>query len=153
VALRLAAGVTVLPGPVKVACPCGCDLFGTPTKKFRHVRACQCRRCRGSRTKSTARRRENRIAKDTGGERSILSGQLSGYDGRAGLWVWEETSNQALTRGLRRWWESGQVRSKMGRLFGLRGVRRAFVASWDGKPQLVVVPYEDWVERVKEDGG
>lgn len=48
-------------------------------------------------------------------------------------------------RGLRRWWTSKQMQTKVARLLARDGEAHAFVASWDGRPQLVVVPYEDWV--------
>jgi hypothetical protein len=31
------------------------------------------------------------------------------------------------------------------------GVARVFIASWDGKPRLVVIPYEDWVGQVESE--
>jgi hypothetical protein len=135
-------------GPDKLDCPCGCGLFGTPVRRargdgLRHVRGCPCRRCKASRVKPRARRRENRVAKDLGGTRDIMSGAITGADVTAGLWSFEETSNVALVRGLRRWWESKQIRTKMARLEA-RPDLHAFVASWDGRPQLVVSPYEDF---------
>lgn len=137
-------------------CACGCGLQGRPRKKVwkdgtAHVPRCQCRRCKGGRQGGNARRRENRIAKQTGGERAVMSGALSGYDGRSGLWVWEETSNVALVQGLRRWWESKQIRTKTARLMALNGYARAFIATWDGKPRLVVIPYEDWAGQVESE--
>lgn len=53
-------------------------------------------------------------------------------------------------RGLRRWWETKAVSAKVARLMALSGVHRALVCSWDGKPRLVVIPYEDWVALVRE---
>jgi hypothetical protein len=143
-----------LPGPVKIACPCGCLLFGTPKKKawgdgLHHVRACQCRRCKGGRTSSTARRRENRIARDTGGTREPMSGNLSGKDVTIGLWSIEETANEAIVRGIRRWWTSKGVRTKMARLMARHGEAHSLVCSWDGRPQIVVTPYEDWVGQAR----
>lgn len=93
------------------------------------------------------------MAKDTGGAREPLSGGLSGIDGRSGLWVWEETAQVSLVRGVRRWWESKQVQAKTARLMARHGVARAFVLSWDGKPRLVVVPYDDWAGQVRDELG
>lgn len=141
----------------KADCPCGCGLFGTLRVKAwsdgsHHVRLCGCRRCQGGRQRPKSRRRENRVAKDTGGTREPLSGGLSGVDGRAGLWVWEETANVAIVRGLRRWWESKTVQSKLARMMARPGGEaRAFIASWDGKPRLVVMLYEDWAGQVKQE--
>jgi hypothetical protein len=131
-----------------------CGLHGTPRVKawgdgLKHVRGCKCRRCSGGRQRGKARVRENRVAKDTGGTREPLSGGLSGIDGKAGLWVWEETSQESLVRGLRRWWQSKGVSDKRSRLMNRSGYARAFIASWDGRPQVVVVPYDDWAGQVR----
>lgn len=141
--------MTMLPGPVKEDCACGCGTFGTPTKKLQrdglhHVGRCPCARCRAPRHKKNASRRERKIARDAGGERSPLSGALNGYDGRAGLDVWEETSAEAVVRGIRKWWQSKTVTDKIERLMKLSGVNRHLILSWDGKPRLVVTPYDDW---------
>lgn len=144
-----------LPGPLKTDCPCGCGTFGTARRRAwndglePHVNRCPCRRCKAPRHKNNASRRENRIAKDTGGERSALSGALSGYDGRSGLHVWEETSQVAITRTFRKWVESKGVTDKLERLMNLSGYNRHFILSWDGKPRWVCTPYEDWAAGVK----
>lgn len=137
-------------------CACGCGLVGRPRVKvmrdgLQHVRLCKCRRCVGGRQPGKARKRENKIAKQTGGERSVMSGALSGYDGRSGLWVWEETSNVQLVQGLKRWWLSKQVQAKTARLMTHNGYACAFIATWDGKPRLVVTPYEDWAGQVESE--
>lgn len=147
-----------LPGPAKTDCPCGCGTFGTPRRKAwadgigPHVRGCPCRRCAGSRHRGKATRRESRIARDTGGSREPLSGALSGVDGRAGLDVWEETSNESIVRGFRRWVTSKGVTDKTARLMKVTGVRRHLILSWDGRPRWVVTPYEDWADKVKSEG-
>jgi len=142
--------------PDPVECGCGCGRVGQPKVRawsdgIRHVRACDCRRCRAPRHKQNASRRERQIAKVTGGAREPLSGALSGRDGSSGLWSWEETSAVAITRGFRRWAESKGVRAKCARLFARSGERHALILSWDGKPRWVVVPFESWVDRVLED--
>lgn len=130
------------------SCGCGCELYGTLRKKAwsngqRCVRGCKCRRCVGGRQTPKARRRENRIAKDLGLERSVLSGALNGADLTGYLDI-EETANEALVRGLRRWYSSKQVQSKLARLHARPGdAPKAFVASWDGRPQLMVFEYAD----------
>lgn len=142
--------------PAPIACPCGCPVIGQPRVKQwqdglgAHVRGCQCRRCAGGRQRPRSRVRENRVAKDTGGERSPLSGATNGYDGRAGLWRWEETSNVAITRGFMHWIQGKGVQSKVARLMAIRGVKRALILSVDNKPTWVVIPYEDWAPDVKE---
>lgn len=141
--------------PDPESCPCGCGLVGQLRVKAwadgsHHVKKCGCRRCTGGRQRGKSLIRENRIAKDTGGERSPLSGALNGYDGRAGLFRWEETSNVSITRGFRSWISGKGVQDKLGRLMQLRGVERVLILSWDGKPQWVIEPYEDWAPRVKE---
>lgn len=144
------------PKPELVDCVCGCGLVGRPRVKQwqdglgAHVKRCGCRRCSGGRQKPRSRVRENRIARDTGGERSPLSGALSGYDGSAGLWRWEETSAVDVCRGFVRWINSKTVQSKIARLMAISGVNRALILSPNNKPTWVVVPYEDWCQHVKE---
>lgn len=144
------------PKPDLEDCVCGCGLVGRPrVKKWSdglggHVKACQCRRCSGGRQRPRSRLRENLIAKDTGGERSPLSGATNGYDGRAGLWRWEETSEVAICRGFMRWISGIGVQHKLARLMALRGVNRALILSPENKPTWVVIPYEDWAPHVKE---
>lgn len=145
-----------LQGPQKVACPCGCGVFGTPRKKawgdgLRHVRGCApCNRCAGSRHGRNASRRERRIATDLGGAREPMSGALSGADVKAGGWSFEETTNEAVVRGFRRWWTSKTVRTKTARLLARHGEAHALILSWDGRPQCVVVPYADFVGQFNE---
>lgn len=142
--------MTMLPGPDKLDCPCGCGKFGTPRRKawgdgLRHVNLCPCQRCVGGRQRGKSRRRENRIAKDLGGTREPLSGGLSGADVVTHMWSFEETSNQAVVRGFRRWWTSKTVTTKVARLFARPGEAHALVLSWDGMPQVVITPYRDFV--------
>jgi hypothetical protein len=145
-----------LPGPLKAECPCGCGKFGAVRQKVQrdglaHVRGCPCRRCAAPRHKNNASARERRVARDTGGERSVLSGALSGYDGRAGLHVWEETAEVAIVRGFRSWIEGKGVTGKLARLMGTSGYVRHFIVSWDGKPRWVVTPYDDWASTIREE--
>lgn len=138
------------------ACGCGCGEYGTLKKPWRSngvrcvAHKCKCKQCVGGRQPGNARRRENKIAKATGGTREPMSGNLSGIDGRAGLDEWEETMEKAVVRGFRRWVESKTVTSKLARLMARRGSRRHFILTWDGKPRWVVTPFEDWAEFVKE---
>lgn len=144
------------PKPDLEDCACGCGKVGRPrVKQWQdglgpHIKACACRRCAGGRQRPRSRVRENRIAKDTGGERSPLSGALNGYDGRAGIWRWEETSNATVCRGFVRWVNSKTVQSKIARLMAISGVNRALILSPDNKPKWVVIPYEDWAPMVKD---
>jgi len=146
-----------LQGPLKIICPCGCGVFGTPKRKawgdgLHHVKGCgPCKRCSGSRAKKNAYVRERKIAKAISGERDAMSGALSGRDVHMGLWSIEETAEEALVRGLRRWWTSKQIRTKVARLMARHGEAHGFVASWDGRPQIVVVPYDDWVGQVRQE--
>lgn len=144
-----------LPGPERADCPCGCGLYGVQRRRawgdgLRHVKRCQCRRCQGSRHSRKASRRERRIAADLGGSREPMSGNLSGADVKAGGWSFEETSNEAVVRGIRRWWTSATVRRKVARLYARHGEAHALILSWDGRPQLVVVSYEDFVGQFDE---
>lgn len=142
---------------MSIECPCGCGIEGEQRKrawrdgKPAHVKRCPCRRCVGSRQRNKARVREHQIALDTGGEREPLSGSISGIDGRAGSWVWEETGNQAIARGLRKWWDSSAVQNKIKRLMERPDGERRVLILTDEKPWLVIMPYESWVETVKED--
>ncbi len=142
----------------KLDCPCGCGTYGMPRRKawgdgLRHVRLCPCRRCAGSRHRGKANRRENRIAADLGGNREPLSGGLSGADVRAHMWSFEETSNEAVVRGFRRWWTSKTVRSKVARLNARHGEAHALILSWDGRPQAVITAYEDFVGQFPNQTG
>lgn len=136
-------------------CACGCGLVGRPRKKQwndglgPHTRGCVCRRCVGGRQRGRSRAQEHRTARDTGGTREPLSGQLSGVDGRAGLHVWEETTNLAVCRGIRRWWGTKTVRSKVARLFSRPGGEYRWLILKDEKPFLVVGLYDDWADAVK----
>lgn len=146
-----------LPGPERADCPCGCGLYGVQRRKawgdgLRHVKLCGCRRCVGSRQTGKARRREKRIAADLGGTREPFSGALSGADVKAGLWSFEETSNETVVKGFRRWWTSKTVTKKTARLFARHGEARALVLSWDGKPQVVITPYVDFVGQFPHQG-
>jgi hypothetical protein len=93
-----------------------------------------------------ARKRENKIAKAIGGQRDSRSGGLSGVDVASLVVEIEETSNQAVTRGLRRWWESKTVKNKRARLWSrtFSDAEPVLVASWDGKPQLAVLEFDSF---------
>ncbi len=155
--MSLPLDVERLPGPQKQECVCGCGIYGSPRRRAwndglaAHNKRCPCRRCEGGRHKARAGVRERRIARDTGGQRSELSGALSGYDGRAGLDVWEESTNLAITRGLFRWYNGKGVQQKVSRLMNLSGYRRHLVL-WEEETGrgLVVTPYEDWAQLVAE---
>jgi hypothetical protein len=118
-----------------------------------HVNRCPCRRCSAPRHKNKASGRERKIAADTGGERSVLSGALSGYDGRAGLHIWEETSNRAVVATFEKWIESKGVTDKMARLMAQSGYMRHLIVSYGPrlKPRWVVTPYEDWASSVRDE--
>lgn len=139
--------------PEPLPCVCGCEKVGQPRVKAwndglgPHVKACQCRRCSGRKYKQAAYKRERRIAKATGGERSVMSGALNGAD-VTGVVDVEETAGQAYSRGLFRWWESKGVQAKVARLMQRTLVPRAFVV-WSGKRGLVVMTFEDWSELVR----
>lgn len=144
--------------PDPILCPCGdekCGRTGVPQMRRRgdglyHVRLCPCRRCVASRVRKRAGTRERLIARTIGGTREPLSGALSGADVVHARIRIEETANVALTRGLRRWWESKQTETKVLRLFG-GDLPGAFVASWDGSPRVVVMPYEGFVRLLTEE--
>lgn len=136
-----------LPGPVKDDCPCGCGLFGALTKPHRdgthHVRKCVCPRCRGRNVKRSSGNRERRIAKRIGGERSALSGAMSGYDIRValkggGYAYIEETTNAAFCRGLESWWANAGTQSKLSRLLHRKDGLRVVMT-----PGLMVIPRVD----------
>lgn len=136
-------------------CVCGCGLVGQLRAREwvdglgPHVKRCVCRRCAGGRTRSRSRQQEHKTARATGGQREPLSGALSGIDGRSGLWVWEETAEVSVTRGLRRWWNNKGTQQKLARLYGRPGGEyRAFIAK-DEKPFLVVLTFEDWADAVR----
>ncbi len=132
-------------------CPCGCGVVGAARVKpwrdgLHHAKRCTCHRCMAPLYRKRAAQRERRIAKDLGGERSPLSGAINGADVvAAGLIEIEETANEAIVRGIRRWWESKGVCAKTARLFARYGdVPRALVLVWDSRKRLVVMRYEDF---------
>lgn len=61
----------LLPGPEKVDCPCGCGLFGRPTRNG-HVRGCKgppgapCRTCIGRRSRALGKRKQREARKALG---------------------------------------------------------------------------------------
>lgn len=140
-----------LPGPTKANCQCGYEVcggqFGTLRHKLmrdgkRHINRCPCPRCMTPRHKARARRRESKVAKDAGGRRNPGSGAFGGSDSIEAICEIEETTAKAHVAGLRRWWESKGVQRKVARILGQMQRPPAFVASWDSKPRLVVLPYE-----------
>lgn len=138
--------------PDPVVCPCGCGLVGQPRRKAwrdglgPHVKRCGCRRCVGGRQRAKARVREHKVARAVGGQREVLSGALSGTDVTGGVCDVEETANVAVCRGVRRWWESKGVQTKVARLMARRVLPRALVLHWERQHRIVVMPYGDWVE-------
>lgn len=60
-----------LPGPEKVDCPCGCGLFGRPTRNG-HVKGCSgtpgrpCRHCIGRRSRAKGKRKQRDARKALG---------------------------------------------------------------------------------------
>ena len=135
--------------PAPVECSCGCGHVGTPRIKkwsdgLHHAKGCKCRRCAGGRQKPKASARERRVAKAIGGERHVLSGALSGVDVSNALVDIEETANEAIARGLRRWWTSKGVQTKVARLYSRRVLPHAFLVWIEPRRGLVVMSFEDF---------
>lgn len=57
--------MTMLPGPDKAFCGCGCGRFGTPNKRG-CVRLCPCVRCRGARNRRKGLRKQTAARKALG---------------------------------------------------------------------------------------
>lgn len=139
---------------IRIDCPCGhpnCPGYGSPRAKAwrngeTHIKRCPCSRCAGGRFKAKARIREHKVAKDIGGTRAFASGILTGFDVASSVVEIEETSQESIVRGLRRWWNSQGVQKKLSRLMAHHTRARAFLLHWDKEPQLVVMPYTDFVE-------
>lgn len=150
--------VTSLLKPDLCDCACGCGAVGRPRVKawrdgLHHARSCVCRRCKAPTYRRAAAQRERAIAKATGGERNALSGALSGVDVSGPLVDIEETTNQAVVRGIRRWWSSKTVQSKVARLFAhaqVSGVPACLILSWDHRRRLAVMTYEDFAGLCKQ---
>lgn len=144
------------PKPDLEACVCGCGVIGRPRKKQwtdglgPHVRGCTCRRCVGSRQSGKARKREHRAARAIGGTRQAGSGNLSGFDLGAGLWVIEETANKSLVRGLFSWYDGKGTQDKLARINSLNGVKKVYLC-WDGRRALAVMDWEDLAPAIKEE--
>lgn len=127
-------------------CECGCGKVGTlRMKRSRdgryHVHRCQCRSCKGRRARTNSAARERKVAAAVNGTREVLSGAVSGADVSSPWLVYEETANIGLVAGLRRWWERPVVIRKTAKILAA-DLPGAFVASWDGRPQLVVMSWE-----------
>ncbi len=145
--------------PDPAACVCGCGHIGRPkVKAFKdglgpHARGCNCARCRGRNTKATSAKRELRKARKVGATRAPLSGALSGYDWRVpltggGYLFVEETTNQAITRGLERWWDGKGVQEKVARIASLPGV---FALQTPGLTVLPTTDFEALVRCAREE--
>lgn len=144
--------------PDPIPCACGCGAVGRPrTKAWRdslhHSVTCRCARCKAPTYRRAAAKRERAIAKDIGGERHALSGALSGVDVSSVIVEVEETSNVAVTRGIRRWFESLTVQRKIARLIAhgrVSGVPSALVLTWERRRRLVVMDYESFRALCKQ---
>lgn len=136
------------------SCPCGCGATGVPRVRrsrdgLYHVRNCgkgrnvkSCRSCAGRRARNNSSARERKAFTSLpGGVREVLSGAVSGHDGSCHWLVYEETHNVGLTKGLRRWWERPVIAAKTAKILAA-DLPGAFIASWDGRPQLVVQSWE-----------
>lgn len=136
--------------PIRATCECGCERYGSPRPEAWkdgkvHTKNCQCiTYCQASRQKHTAMRREDRVARTSGGRRNPGSGAQGGMDLRDHVFQIEETANVSITRGFRAWWSGKGVQAKV-RYLLVRVTQgpRALVLS-DGEPQFVVMPYGDW---------
>jgi len=94
--------------------------------------------------------RERKVAAAVGGSREPRSGAERGVD-VSGSVVWiEETSNLAIVRGIKRWWESKAVTRKVRRLHSQSVVPSALVLSWAGKAQLVAMRAADFYQIVSD---
>jgi hypothetical protein len=144
------------PKPSLEECACGCGTVGRPRARAwldglpAHVKLCTCRRCQAPRFKQRASRRERKVAQAVGGRRNIGSGAFGGSDVVGGLVNIEETAQESLVRGLRRWWMSKQIQSKTARLLEQRLIPNAFVASWDGKARLVVMEWDSFKQLCQQ---
>jgi len=133
--------------PDPAICPCGCGVIGRPrTRAWRgeaepHTRNCTCRRCSAGAHGKNERKRVGRFARATGLTRAPMSGAVIGYD-LGGIVAVEETANEAVVKGLRKWWAGVGVQRKVRRIREQQLQPWAFVASWDGKPRLVVMDPE-----------
>lgn len=152
-------GRPIVEGAIREECACGCGLYGAVRVKvmrdgLQHVKGCGCKRCSGARHRPNSRRREHKVAKAVGGTRNIGSGAFGGTDVAGGVLEVEETANVQLVAGLKRWWLSKQIQDKTAVLRGMKLRPRAFVASWNGKPQLAVMTFDDlkWLCELRGDG-
>ena len=142
--------------PLLEECVCGCETIGRPRARAwqdglgPHVKLCPCRRCAGPRFKKNASRRERKVAAAVGGRRNIGSGAFGGSDTIGGVVNIEETMQESLVKGLRRWWTSKGVQTKTTKLLQQKVIPNAFVASWDGKARLVVMEYPDFVNLCQQ---
>lgn len=130
-------------------CACGCGKEGPARRKkwvdgF-HVRSCECRRCKAGGYGKAERRRVRRFSRAAGLTPAPASGNGIGFDA-GGVVLVEETAAEDVVRGLRNWWQNVGTQRKVRDVMRQRIKPGAFVASWDGKPQLVVMTPEHFIE-------
>lgn len=126
-----------------VVCPCGCGAEGAPRQRknrdgTHHARSCTCRSCGAGRYAKDEKRRVGRYASRSGLTQQSGSGRKIGYD-LGGVCAVEETSERTITKHLRLWWATVEVQRKLARVRRQKYQPWAFIASWDDRPQLVVM--------------
>lgn len=141
----------IVPGAERADCGCGCGLYGVLRAQVmrdgkRHVKRCACKRCEGRRFGQRERSRVRKMARRIGAERDPMSGAVSGRDAFTARLIIEETAGARYTRGFRRWIEGSMVRAKLERVQAQAMLDRewAFMLSWDGRPQYVVMSAAGW---------
>jgi len=145
--------------PAWMPCPCGCGESGPPRARAwndgleAHVRRCPCRRCRATRYKNNASRRERKIGKDLGARRNPGSGAWGGSDILGAVCEIEETSNVSLLAGFKRWVTGKGFTTKTAVIHGQTLKPAAFIASWDGKPRWAIMRYQDFVNLCERADG
>lgn len=129
-----------------VDCPCGCGAHGLPrTKRNRdrthHTRNCECKSCAAGQHAKDEKTRVAKFARRSGLTQQSGSGRKIGYD-LGGCCAVEETSHQVIVKHLKLWWATVDVQRKLARIRRQKYQPWAFVASWENKPQLVVMSPE-----------
>lgn len=126
-----------------IDCPCGCGENGLARNKknrdgTHHVRACVCKSCSGGQYAKAEKTRVAKFARRSGLYQQSGSGRRIGYD-LGGVCAVEETSHAVIVKHLKLWWATVDVQRKLARIRRQTYQPWAFVASWENKPQLVVM--------------
>lgn len=130
-------------GPYKTDCPCGCGLFGTPTKRG-HVRLCRCKPCLAGKNSRRGKALHRKVARQLGTAPKGFA--TSSEEAWRVPWARLEVKTGAQAGPVHTRWEAARNQSNVSRPLG-DGRPFVFVA-WTGKngePPLAVIELAELV--------